>query len=87
MNQRKSGDQKWKNYVKFKRKKLVGTLKHSRKSALRSIGNYWVHNHYLIFSHKTHLLEQAVRAAVMSPIVVLALHTPERITQSELNSL
>lgn len=68
-------------------KKLVGTLKHSRRNALRSIGNYWVHNHYLIFSHKTHLVEQAVRAAVMSPIVVLALRTPERIKQSELNSL
>lgn len=37
-----------------------------------------LHNHYLIFNYKIHLLEQAVRAAVMLPIIVLVLFTPEK---------
>lgn len=71
----------------MQQKKFVGILKYSRESALRLIGNNWIHNHYLIFSYKTHLLEQAVRAAVILPIIVLALLTPDRIKQSEFNSL
>jgi len=62
----------------------VGILKHSMEimlsleSALRSVSKHCVHNHYLIFNHKSHLFEQAVRATVTLSIIVLALFTPER---------